>query len=295
MQSGNCRHAMETRSEQTKLEIPVALQVVAWLMILTGFWGGLGILFALGRGNLFLDFKVLYLFVGIGLLKLRSGWRTCALVFLAVGWVACALAPLLAVFSGRPLLYRVLGTPVGCLPKWTLWVTLPEAAALLLFQTWVLLQPRTRRLFDAPKDENTVITLRKPGWTAFWVILLSVLGAAQTWYWGRQTMPLSDYFPQTAPIMTASGCIYRDDLTASYEIVKFPSGEYGAAIVARSKGNAPMTPDLAREGLARVWIDTLLYEFPFSEEDGSSERVTSILEKAIERHAESKKAPTGAP
>ena len=98
---------MDIQSEQSKLEIPVAVQVVAWLMILTGVWGGLGILFSLGRGGLFLDLKVLYLFVGIGLLKLRNGWRVCALVFLAVGGIACALTPVFAFFVERPLLYRV--------------------------------------------------------------------------------------------------------------------------------------------------------------------------------------------
>jgi len=281
---------MEAETEQVKLEIPVALQVVAWLMILTGGYAVLGMLFALAQGNLFLSFKFLYLFVGIGLLKLRSGWWICALVFLAIGWIACALAPLAALLSARPFLYRVLGTPVGCLPKWTLWVTLPEAVALLLFQTWVLLRPGTRRLFDAPKDENTVVKCRTPGRTAFWIILLSVLGVAQAWYWEQQVTSLSDYFAQTTPFTTASGSIYRDDgLIAGYGIVRFPSGKYGVAIVARSKGGARITRDLAREGLARIWIDKTLYEFPFSGEDDSDGMVTSILEKALEKHRESQR------
>ena len=90
--------------------------------------------------------------------------------------------------------------------------------------------------------------------------------------------------------------MYREgDLAAGYGIVRFPSGKYGVAIVARSKGVAPMTPDLAREGLARVWIDKTLYEFPFSGEDDSDERVTSILEKALKRHAESKRTPIKVP
>ena len=284
---------MEAETEQVKLEIPVALQVVAWLMILTGGYAALGMLFALAQGNLFLNFEFLYVFIGIGLLKLRSGWRTCALVFLAIAWVACALAPLAAFFSARPFLYRVLGTPVGCLPKWTLWVTLPEAAALLLFQTWVLLRPGTRRLFDAPKDENTVVAFRTPGRTASWIILLSVLGVAQAWYWEQQVTSLSDYFPQTTPIMTTCGSMCReDDFAAGYGTVRFPSGKYGVAIVARSKGDAPMTPDLAREGLARVWIDKTLYEFPFSGEDDSDGRVTLILEKALEKHRESRSEKT---
>ena len=97
--------------------------------------------------------------------------------------------------------------------------------------------------------------------------------------------------PPQSITTVAGGVIEGHGLATVYVIVKFPSGRCGVAIVARSKGTAPVTPSLAAEGIARVWIDKSVYEFPFSGEDVSDERMTSILEKAIEQHAKSKQTP----
>jgi len=68
---------------------------VAWLFILSGVlvWWGVLTSVLLGKSNLPVP-GVLELFAGVGLLRLRPGWRTCALVLL---WISIVLSALMAI------------------------------------------------------------------------------------------------------------------------------------------------------------------------------------------------------
>lgn len=81
--------------DQAPLRLPVSLRVVAWLFILSGVlvWWGVLTSVLLGKPNFPLP-GVLELFAGVGLLRLRPGWRTCALVLL---WISIVLSALMAI------------------------------------------------------------------------------------------------------------------------------------------------------------------------------------------------------
>jgi hypothetical protein len=74
--------------------LPLSLKIVAWLFIVWGSLAAIEVVLSLVRGKLFLNFNVVGIFVGRGLLELRPGWRTCALVILwifAIPFVALAV------------------------------------------------------------------------------------------------------------------------------------------------------------------------------------------------------------
>lgn len=80
--------------DQTPPRLPTSLRVVAWLFILSGLlvWAGVFVSVLSGKPKFPLP-GVLELFAGIGLLRLRPGWRTCALVLL---WISIIVAAFLA-------------------------------------------------------------------------------------------------------------------------------------------------------------------------------------------------------
>ena len=176
---------MEVENDKVTLEVPVTVQIVAWLLILEALWAGLGMIVRLLGSCFFLDFRILYLFIGYGLLELRNGWRKCALVFIAFGWVIFAVMIGLFANTEGPLEYKILGILAGYLPKWTIWVMTAQATAWLLFQTWVLIRPRTRQLFLTPKGENTSIIFRNPLLALLAAFLISGIVVWETGFWCR--------------------------------------------------------------------------------------------------------------
>ena len=80
--------------------IPGELKVVAWLFIGFGILSGLEVLWSLTAGRISLNLGLLGIFVGIGLLRLRNGWRICGLVMLTLALLLGVLAVVLTVISG---------------------------------------------------------------------------------------------------------------------------------------------------------------------------------------------------
>ena len=127
--------------------IPTALRVVAILFILSGAWAILEILVSLTHSRLSFNFGVLGLFIGPGLLALKPGWRTCALVFI---WFALIVIPIIALFMlgySGPINVELFGQKIGHVPK-----PLGLLVALLTFllaywQYRVLTRPDIRPLF----------------------------------------------------------------------------------------------------------------------------------------------------
>jgi hypothetical protein len=105
------------------------------------------ILLDLMNGRLNFNFGVLQIPIGFGLLRLRRGWRTCALVFI---WIGLILVPVfcLGVIFGNPAL-TFWGQHVGPAPKP---LALALAAGLFILMIWeyrVLTRESVRRLFYA--------------------------------------------------------------------------------------------------------------------------------------------------
>ncbi|MFH5802851.1 hypothetical protein [Alienimonas sp. DA493] len=134
--------------------LPTALKVVAWLFIITGALAAWDVLAALLNGRISLNFGVLGLFIGPGLLRLSSGWRTCGLVLLWIEMILIPLAILALVASGGPLDVTLSGEPAGEAP---LLVGLGVVGALLALVVWeyrVLTRPDVRRLFELETDRT---------------------------------------------------------------------------------------------------------------------------------------------
>jgi hypothetical protein len=125
----------------------LSLKIVAALFIVGGVSSIIDVIIRLTQGTIFLNFGVLGLFIGIGLLRFSRGWRTCALVFL---WIALIGLPLVALallcFEG-PVDYTLFGQKVGEAPR-VVGVTLAAGMfAIALWQYWVLTRPDIRKLF----------------------------------------------------------------------------------------------------------------------------------------------------
>ena len=94
--------------------------------------------------------------------------------------------------------------------------------------------------------------------------------------------------PEDGRAVLKCGAISGNTLVTAYGIVRFSTGKYGLIVVARSKGDARVEPELAEEGVARIEIDDSTYSFPLSENDLSHDQVISYFDEALKQHAEIK-------
>jgi len=128
--------------------IPISLKIVAWLFIIQGVFAAIEIVVSLMNNHINLNFGVLGIFIGIGLLNLRNGWRICGLVFI---WVALIIAPiifLLMMTHSGPLDFNVFGQKVGHVHQGVVILPFLALYALILWQRWVLSRPDIRALFQ---------------------------------------------------------------------------------------------------------------------------------------------------
>jgi len=128
-------------------QIPLSLKVVAILFLLGGIFAILEVFVAFTQNRISINLGVLGVFIGPGLLALRPGWRTCALVFLWIGMIGMPLIAILMLSHSGPLDIGVFGHKVGNASKG---FGLVFAIILFLFtvwQYWVLTRPDVRRLF----------------------------------------------------------------------------------------------------------------------------------------------------
>ena len=127
-------------------QLPVALKVVAVLFIVGGIIAVIDVLGALGHSHLNITLGVLGLFIAPGILALRPGWRTCALVFL---WIAVIGIPIAVVFMlghSGPLNFRAFGQTVGHTSKEPCFAIAAVLFLLALWQYRVLTRPDVRTL-----------------------------------------------------------------------------------------------------------------------------------------------------
>ena len=130
-----------------KQHIPTALKVVAILFILGGIHSVIEIIVAIAHGRININLGVLGLFIGPGLLALRRGWRTCALVFI---WITLIALPIFTAFmfiQSGPLDFNVFGQKIGYATKE---FGLVVAILLFLLELWqyrVLNRSDVRMLF----------------------------------------------------------------------------------------------------------------------------------------------------
>ena len=130
--------------------IPTSLKVVAVLFVLSGLSSLIEVMISLAHGHLSINFGVLGLLIGPGLLRLSRGWRTWALV---LTWLAIILAPIAAIAFlavQGPIEFLLFGQQVGDAPT-ALGVGLAALVFLVaLWQYRVLTRPDVRALFRLP-------------------------------------------------------------------------------------------------------------------------------------------------
>jgi len=129
--------------------VPRALRVVALIHWAGGVLAAAGIVVNLFHDRLFLDLDLLGIPIYYGLLRLSSGWRTCALVFLWGDLIATPLMFLVGLVGKPPAFVLVLGVRLESIsPVWMSVLAVP-AFILALWQYRVLTRPEIRSLFTS--------------------------------------------------------------------------------------------------------------------------------------------------
>lgn len=127
---------------------PTALTVVAWIFIISGILAGVGMIIDLFQGRFTISLGVLGIFIGRGLLRWSRGWRTCALVFLWLGFILLPIIALMAL-SGVRANVTFFGVQKGTLPGAVMLIPCAAFFLLLLWQYRVLTRPDIRARFLA--------------------------------------------------------------------------------------------------------------------------------------------------
>jgi hypothetical protein len=134
--------------------IPKALRVVAVIHLVGGLMSVARIVVQLTQGTIGLDLGVLGIPIYFGLMRLSSGWRSCALVFI---WLGILLTPIIFVIglkSGLPGQLHIFGVPVGSISP--IWISVASVLWFLLnlWQYRVLTRDDIKRLFVPPTTRN---------------------------------------------------------------------------------------------------------------------------------------------
>ena len=133
---------------KTVRQAPLALKIVAALFIISGIVAALEVLVSLARHRLSLNFGVLGIFIGLGLLRFRRGWRTCALVLTWLGLIFAPVFAVLVLAGARPIHIKILGQQIGHARRAEAFFIAAGVFALALWQYRVLTRPDVVRLFD---------------------------------------------------------------------------------------------------------------------------------------------------
>lgn len=132
---------------QPSQRLPLNLRIVAFLFLLTGIFSWIDLFSKNTEHHLQLEFGILGIPIYIGLLQLRPGWRTCALVLNIIALIFAIIALAFGLFvSGANFHFDLFGLKSTSIPRslsflWTLLYT-----ALTIWTLRVLL--RSKPLFD---------------------------------------------------------------------------------------------------------------------------------------------------
>jgi hypothetical protein len=130
-----------------KPNIPVSLKIVAWLFIIGGIFSVIEILFALTQSRIKIDFGVLGLFIGPGLMRFSRGWRTCALVFVWIGLIILPIVFLIGLSGRIPAYFELFGTKVTRPPGRLVSIGLIPFFLLFIWEYRILTRPAIKSLF----------------------------------------------------------------------------------------------------------------------------------------------------
>jgi hypothetical protein len=131
------------------MRIPSELRLVSWLFVSLGLIAGYQILVALSHGNLRIDFNLLGLFIGFGLMRLSVGWRKCAIIFTCLYLIGIPIAAVLIMNSQGPISLKILAVPAGHTTKEMALLLCLPFFLLAMWTYHVLNRSDVRGLFNA--------------------------------------------------------------------------------------------------------------------------------------------------
>jgi len=132
---------------EQRTPIPTSLVIVAVLFILGGVCAAIEVVLSLMHDHLNINFGVVGIFIGWGLLRRRRGWRTCALVFVWIAMIGVAIGFVLLAVAREPQDLEVFGRPAGHIPKEIALVVMVIIFIISLWQYCVLTRSDVKRLF----------------------------------------------------------------------------------------------------------------------------------------------------
>ncbi len=125
--------------------IPQPLKIVAWIFIIGGISAAIQVVFLLLAGNININFGVLGIFIGQGLLRLNPRSLAWAMFFT---WLGLILTPIFIVMSlFMPSNFEIFGLTLGRAPPVFSFLFSIAAFALVCWQYTVLTKRQIRRLF----------------------------------------------------------------------------------------------------------------------------------------------------
>ena len=135
-------------------DIPTSLIVVAWLFIIGGTHSLIEMLYSLTTNHININFSVINIFAGIGLLKLRSGWRTYSLV---VTWLVLIISPLALLWllaKASPLDLHLFGQKVDSISTSSVLIFYSIIYAIEIWKYRVLIRPDIKELFTGKVSKS---------------------------------------------------------------------------------------------------------------------------------------------
>jgi len=130
-----------------KDKVPVSLKVVAGLFIISGCFKLIEMITALSQRELNLDFGILNLFIGIGLLKLRAAWRIIALIVIGITLLTIPIGLSIMMFSDAQARFAWFGQEMGYMSKYYILGIGLIIYAFIIWEYRVLNRPDVKALF----------------------------------------------------------------------------------------------------------------------------------------------------
>lgn len=139
---------------------PKSLLIVSWCFRVQGILAAVGIVSALAEPRISLDFNLLGLWIGPGLLRHEVRYRTWALRLLVLSIVLSAVALVVTLATTQTPYFHVFGRRFATAPRAVMLGAVAVGAAISVWQCVVLRRPSIRELFKHQEALGDPLTAR---------------------------------------------------------------------------------------------------------------------------------------
>ena len=143
-----------TSEAQQSLPRPIGLTIIGWLFILSGASTALGMLWGFFHGRINLNFAVLMIPVGLGLLRGRASSISWARFWIGLVTFGCALLLLLYPFAGDSMHVRWFSTELHGVARHAVAVIFPSMFVALGVWVWRVLGSPLTHQFMLSRDDT---------------------------------------------------------------------------------------------------------------------------------------------